>query len=206
MSTTRKRNSRRFPIQKKLTMRVHRQPSSSLRSLIADTVTACEGEDETLCFNTSNQLSTILKERGYTSSQIKFADLRQALSKSGSFVFVYFKYKIKYPTRMGIQAHYFILTNDNGSIYRIDSWEGIHPFAIRRIQLRRWYVRFAQFLNELESGFINKNSYIALFGEWDAEKDALEAAGEFISEYPDTAMQNIKNLVVNLTAFYPVAL
>jgi hypothetical protein len=199
------RQRRRFQTTRKLRARIRQPLPAPLRTLITDTIAACDGEDETLCIHTAERMRNLLTERNYVAADATVADLPAALKTPGNFVFIQYLYKVKYKSTHILQTHSFALVNEERQIYRIDSWEGIHPLTARKIHFRRWYKQFIMFLNYLEAGYIRKELLEQLFGTWDAEKSVLEEAGEYVSNYPSTAIKNISGIRLKITVFSQAA-
>jgi peptidoglycan hydrolase-like protein with peptidoglycan-binding domain len=199
------RQRRRFQTTRKLRARIRQPLPAPLRTLITDTIAACDGEDETLCIHTAERMRNLLTERNNVAADATVADLPAALKTPGNFVFIQYLYKVKYKSTHILQTHSFALVNEERQIYRIDSWEGIHPLTARKIHFRRWYKQFIMFLNYLEAGYIRKELLEQLFGTWDAEKSVLEEAGEYVSNYPSTAIKNISGIRLKITVFSQAA-
>ena len=204
-TTARQRHSRKFQTTRKLKARIRQPLPASLRTLVTDTIAACDGEDETLCVHTAERMRNLLTERNYVAADATVVHLPAALKTPGNFVFIQYLYKVKYKTTYIHQTHSFALVNEDRQIYRIDSWEGIHPLTARKIHFRRWYKQFTSFLQYLEAGYIRKELLEQLFGTWNAEKSALEDAGEYVSNYPSTAMKNISGIRLKITVFSQAA-
>ena len=94
-TTARQRHSRKFQTTRKLKARIRQPLPASLRTLVTDTIAACDGEDETLCVHTAERMRNLLTERNYVAADATVVHLPAALKTPGNFVFIQYLYKVK---------------------------------------------------------------------------------------------------------------
>jgi hypothetical protein len=88
--------------------------------------------------------------------------------------------------RFAVLRHGFSLVRDGSQWYLADSWQGIHPFVARPIDIDAWLAEWRSFVSELKSGRLNRDQLTRLFGDWAKEKEELRKAGEWVNDYPKT--------------------
>ena len=140
--------------------------------------------------NTLDLGESILHKKGYHPIQVtsNIYTLEDNTYMSCKFIILY-NYSLKNQTGKEISfkgriGHGFFLTKQNGILYRIDSWEGIHPFIAEEVPAT-WLETFYTFLEGIRAtGKLRTNDFIQLFGTWKTEQEELQKKGEYVNEYP----------------------
>ena len=152
-----------------------------VKKLIDKATSSCE--EETLCMATSDAMVEGLT-RVDASPEIPTDEVPVV------------QYKIIFRAKGTIIGHGFVVAKDDGQYYLLDSWEGIHPVALRIIPVE-WFALLKSLINELESGKVRTQSFKNVFGTWEKEQEKLRAQGEYVNDYSDD--KDYPNPVVKIT-------
>lgn len=158
-----------------------------VKKLIDKATSSCE--EETLCMATSDAMIEGLT-RVDTAPEIPTDEVPVIQYK------VVFRAKDPKTNFTTIIGHGFVVAKDEGEYYLLDSWEGMHPIAVRKIPIE-WFASLKSLVNELESGKVRTQSFKNVFGTWEKEQEKLRAKGEYVNEYSDD--KDYPNPVVKIT-------
>lgn len=140
----------------------------------------CEKSPEggTFCIDNADAVLAYYRKKG-----TKFTEQTDIPDPPGNIVVV--KFTVNEPDG-ALMRHGFALVRDKGQWYRADSWQGMHPFVAKPIDMAEWLATWHRFKDAMASGQFNREQLVALFGDWPAEKEALQSAGEWVNDYPRT--------------------
>jgi len=140
-----------------------------VKKLIDKATSSCE--EETLCMATSDAMVEGL-------TRVDFAP------EIPTDEVPVIQYKLIFRAKGTIIGHGFVVAKDEGEYYLLDSWEGMHPLAVRIIPLE-WFTSLKSLINELQSGKVRRQSLENVFGKWEKEQEKLRAKGEYVNDYSD---------------------
>lgn len=106
------------------------------------------------------------------------------------------QYKIIFRTKGTLIGHGFVVAKDEGVYYLLDSWQGMHPLAVRTIPIE-WFSSLKSLMNELQSGKVRTQSFKKVFGTWEKEQQKIRESGEYVNDYSDD--KDYPNPVVKVT-------
>jgi hypothetical protein len=162
--------------------RRRRQRGGNIDALVRSIAETCRtnAEGETFCIENADSVRDYYTKKGVTLEKRDMPESADGLS----VIAVNMEIVETADPRFALVRHGFALVRDGSKWYRADSWQGIHPFVAKPIDIKTWLADWRQFTTRLEAGTFSRDDIVKLFGEWETEKEQLRKAGEWVNDYP----------------------